>query len=117
MDVAARQAVFFLKFLTRFVHEMPGDDWKRWEDRLLSRDSPWTTKPISVDMLKQYLMQQITESRYRNFGDFMVTVGAPQMVDQQDFRLTCESQSAFFNLACDYTMATQFLANYVPVCG
>ena len=96
---------------------MPGGEWRRWEDRFLSRDSPWTTKPISVDMLKQYLMQQITESSCLNFGDFTVTVGASQMVDQQDFRVTRESQSAFFDLVCDHTMATQFLATYAPVCG
>ena len=106
---------FFRRFLTRFVHEMSDDEWERWEEEFLSEESPWTTKLISVDMLKQYLMHQITESSCRNFGDYTDTVGASRTVAQQDFRFSREYQTAFSGLTCDHTMANHFLANYPPV--
>jgi len=109
--------LFFRNFLTRFVHEMPDDEWTRWEKEFLSQDSPWTTKSISVDMLKQYLMHQITESSCLNLGEFTFTVGAAQVGLQQDFRVTRAGQSSFFNLVCNHKAATEFLANYAPVCG
>jgi len=63
------------------------------------------------------LMHQITESSCLNLGEFTFTVGAAQMGLQQDFRVTRAGQSSFFNLVCNHKAATEFLANYAPVCG
>ena len=92
-------------------------EWTRWDEKFLSQYSPWTTQSISVDMLKQYLMHQITESSCLNLGEFTSTVGAAQVGLQQDFRVTSAGQSSFFNLVCNHKAATEFLANYAPVCG
>jgi len=106
---------FFRKFLARFVLGMPGEEWRHWEDKFFSRAGPWATRSISVDMLKQYLMQQITESSCRSLGGFTSTTGASQRAVADDFRVHHECRTAFFALICDHNMAALFLDDYAPV--
>ena len=68
-----------------------------------------------MDVLKQYLMQQITESSCRSLGGFTSTTGASQTAVADDFRVHHECRTAFFELVCDHTMAALFLDEYAPV--
>ena len=58
-------------FLAGFVVGASDDDWQRCEDKILKQGSPWSgTLPISIDMLKQFLMHQITEASCKEMGSY-----------------------------------------------
>ncbi|MBM4179765.1 MAG: hypothetical protein FJ211_10625 [Ignavibacteria bacterium] len=111
----AEVGCFFRKFLARFVLGMPSEEWGIWEAEFLRPAGPWAARNISVDMLKQYLMQQITESSCRSWGGFTSTTGASQRAAADDFRVHHECRAAFFALICDHNMAALFLNDYAPV--
>jgi hypothetical protein len=67
---------YFIQFLRRFVLECNPLEWASWADKFLDLEGPWARRPISVDMLRQFLMRQITESRCKKLGDFTLTPGS-----------------------------------------
>ena len=82
------------------------------------RDSPWASRPVSVDMLKQFLTRQVTEAAVRGLGietDRSTLSGAGDVVVVPAFRVARGQQEAFRDLACDYESAARFLADYAPV--
>ena len=69
---------------------------------------------ISVDMLKQYFMRQITESNCRNWVGFASTRGGSQIAVADNFRVHQDYRTLFFELVCNHIVAEAFLDNYVP---
>lgn len=103
---------YFRQFLARFVPGCSAEEWSRWEARFLE-GSCWSgSRPISIDMLKQFLMHQITESSCQGHGDF-VDAGAGS--DAAVFQVSPEQRSSFFSLVCDAQAAQSFLDCYAPV--
>ena len=65
-------ARFFNQFLLRFVPSCPANDWKHWEHVFLDKEGPWAGhRPISVDMVRQFFMRQITQASCMDLGNFM----------------------------------------------
>jgi hypothetical protein len=110
--------LFFRQFLARFVPDCSPEEWNHWEQEFV-REGPWGgTKPISVDMLKQFLMHSITEASCSHLGEF-----APDLAKQtgasvsEEFRIRKEKESEFFGLVCSASKAHSFLEAYAPVNG
>lgn len=103
---------FFRQFLLRFVPANTLRDWAHCEDLFMDESGPWGgTRHISVDMLKQYLMHQITEASCMGLGvdkESLVGIGA-------GFQVLPERLAQFFNLVCDWKKAGLFLDSYAPV--
>ena len=73
------------------------------------QDSPWAqSRPISIDMLKQFLMSRITEASVKDIGSFASGTA-------NTFQVSVEQRSDFFKLVCDTQSAMQFLESYAPV--
>ena len=98
----------FKNFLHSFVPDVSETDWVLYQNKILA-NSPWAgSRPISVDMLKQYLMSRITEASVRGIGEFKEGI-----VDA--FRVSADRQTEFFAIVCDVHSAKSFLDAYAPV--
>ena len=62
---------FFRQFLTRFVPACADAEWAHWEQAFMVDDGPWSSRDITIDMLKQFLMHQITEASCSRLGDLV----------------------------------------------
>jgi len=103
---------YFQHFLTRFVPNCTVATWAQWEQVFASEGSPWAgTRPISVDMLKQFLMHSITEASCLGLGNFHPS----DHRGSGEFQVQVERQSDFFSLICDKVKAEAFLQSYAPV--
>lgn len=104
--------LYFKNFLRSFAPGVSEHEWLSLEARFL-RDGPWAgARQISIDMLQQYFMAQITEASVRGIGKFTNETSA-------SFQVPAERQDEFFSLICDRESATLFLDTYAPVqhCG
>ena len=72
------------------------------------------TNNISIDMLKQYLMRQITQASMDGDGN-CVTTKSVTMKTVTIFEVSKEHVHAVINHICDHGSATEFLEAYVPV--
>lgn len=101
--------MYFRQFLLRFVPGSLEHEWDQWEEDFLQGGSPWRgLRPISIDMLKQFLMHQITDASCMGIGQF--TVGSAPT-----FQVHPERRADFFKLICDGQSAESFLNAYAPV--
>ena len=100
---------FFNGFLLRFV---PG--WEQATQMLMAKGSPWSgAREISVDMLKQYLMHQITKASCLGIG---VLLPSPSgQLGEVELHVSDQDRAAFMELICDPEAATKFLGEYAPV--
>ena len=105
--------VYFKEFLARFIPGCTVEEWSRCEAIFLQGDC-WSGRSgsISIDMLKQFLMHQITESSCRGHG---VLVDGGASMDSALFQVIPEHRSSFFSLVCDVQAAQSFLNSYAPV--
>lgn len=105
--------VYFKQFLVCFIPGCSVAEWLRCEELFLA-GACWSgrSRPVSIDMLKQFLMHQITESSCRGHG-VLVDVGASS--DSAVFQVIPEHRSSFFELVCDAQAAQSFLNCYAPV--
>lgn len=105
--------VYLKQFLARFIPVCTVEEWSRCKALFLEGDC-WSgrSRPVSIDMLKQFLMHQITESSCRGHGA-LVDVGAGS--DSAVFQVIPEHLSSFFSLVCDAQAAQSFLDCYAPV--
>ena len=105
--------VYFKQFLACFILGCSVAEWSRCEALFLA-GACWSgrSRPVSIDMLKQFLMHQITESSCRGHG-VLVDVGAGS--DSAVFQVIPEHRSSFFSLVCDAQAAQSFLNCYAPV--
>jgi hypothetical protein len=103
---------YFRKFLEDFVPKLDDDRWngKTVQFMLCRR---WSRgQNVSIDILKQFLMNQIKESNFRGLGHFVdVTAGS----DVPVFQVSPANLDAFFDLVCDSVSANDFLRRYAPV--
>lgn len=103
---------YFRKFLERFVPKMTNEKWEEKESQFLGCPCWSPGQDISIDMLKQFLMRQITESKCQNLGDFLDNGSGS---DARSFRVSQVHLDQFFNLVCDGDSAKAFLEHYAPV--
>ena len=103
---------FFHNFLARFLLASTPVDWPQWEQTFTAEGGPWSgSRNITIDMLKQFLMHQITEASCLGFGAF-----EPKgSTTNSEFHVHAESYLQFFVLICNKDQAKQFLDNYSPV--
>lgn len=106
---------YFHQFLMRFVSGCSTEEWDTWEAAFLQKTGPWASRPISVDMLKQFFMRQITESSCLGLGDFTSPAGASSDNMPTEFKVHDERRPDFFRLICDHGQAELFLNEYAPV--
>ena len=102
---------FFRQFLTRFVPACAEAEWARWEQVFMVDDGPWSSRDISIDMLKQFLMHQITEASCSTLGDVVPAACA----GTNEFNVRVERKVEFFQLVCSGSAAEAFLNSYSPV--
>ena len=104
-------ARFFRQLLLRFLPGCSPLDWEHSEQEFLNEAAPWRTRPISVDMVKQFPMRQITEATCLGPGCF-VPSGQPGMAE---FRVHALRYSGSFALVCNAESANSFPDAYSPV--
>ena len=101
---------YFRHFLNRFAPGTSEQEWAEWEHCFLKQRGPWNgSRPVSIDMLKQYFMHQITEASCVGLGCF-TSDGA-----SQTFQVQCEKRGTFFQMICSVEQAESFLDSYAPV--
>ena len=100
---------YFRQFLRRFVPSTTDEEWADREAAFVDGSGPWCGAwPISIDMLKQYLMHQITEASCAGWGSFGAGVS-------QTFQVHPEKRAEFFALICSGDKARSFLNGYAPI--
>ena len=100
--------LYFRNFLLKFLDGATPTDWDSWEDEFV-RDSPWiNSRPITIDMMKQFLMSRITESSVRGIGKFASGT-------LKNFHVPSERRNEFLDLIFDSQSAISFLDAYAPV--
>ena len=103
---------FFRQFLARFVPSCSTDEFSGALKTFLECDCWSGSRPISIDMLKQFLMRQITQSSCEDHGVF---VNAEDGTHASVFQVIPEKRTCFFGLICDAQAANKFLDSYAPV--
>jgi len=114
---------YFREFLRKFA-TLHIEEWACWEDRFVKQpDSPWVSRPVSVDMIKQFLTRQVTEAAVANVivkttrpaaSGLNIAVAAINE-DDVTFNVHPGMAEQLCNLVCDYEAATAFLHEYAPV--
>ena len=100
---------FFKKFLARFVPSCSPPEWDHWENVFLDERGPWAGSiSISVDMLKQFFMRQITEASCLGIGEFV----ALEQAGVKEYQVRSHHQAEFLNMICDFNAAQTFLDQY-----
>ena len=103
---------YFRNFLEDFVPKLDNDKWNEKTVQFMSCPCWSGGQNVSIDILKQFLMNQITESNFRGLGHF-VDGGAGS--DVPVFQVSPANLDAFFDLVCDSVSANDFLRRYAPV--
>ena len=84
---------YLRNFLAQFVPGCTASDWTELEDTFTCVGSPWDgTGPISVDMLKQFLMHEIMEAICFGLGNFHQS----WRTASGDFQIQPEQRSELF---------------------
>ena len=102
--------MYFINFLLPFLPGISAQDWEMWATFFVL-DSPWSeVRPISIDMLQQYLMSRITDAVVKKIGNV-----AGGLTASESFQVPTTRQNEFFKLICDSKKATEFLDGYARV--
>lgn len=104
-------AMFFQKFLVRYIPGHIEVPWIEWADRFLQCPCWSEGKPVSVDMMKQFLMRQITKSSELGYGHFTKSDG----IQEQVFQISPSALHTFGDLVTSREDADSFVSNYAPV--
>ena len=114
---------YFREFLRKFA-TLHNEEWASWEDRFVKRpDSPWVSRPVSVDMIKQFLTRQVTEAAV---ADVIVKATRPAAGGLNIAATAINEDDVTFNVqpgmveqlctfVCDHEAAKVFLHEYAPV--
>ena len=86
-------------------------------------ESPWISRPVSVDMMKQFLTRQITEAvaiavivkTSPRASSGLNNAGAAVNEDDVSFHMEPGMTDKLCNLVCDMKAARLFLDDYAPV--
>ena len=96
---------YFLNFFEGFLGGVPHNEWEKWAGEFLC-NSPWAgSRSISIDMLNQFFMMQITTAIVEECA--CKTANSVQVPDDR--------RVDFFKLICDSQSAESFLNEYAPV--
>jgi DNA polymerase III delta prime subunit len=99
-------ATYFHNFLRRFMPAATDEDWVRWKQVFTQEEGPWSgTRNISIDMLKQYLMHELTEASCNSMGSFTTGKGTSFEINPMDY-------NKFFESVCGLNRAEDFLGVY-----
>ncbi|CAK9082912.1 unnamed protein product [Durusdinium trenchii] len=63
---------YFRRFLCGFIPSCTAEEWESWQRTFLEVESWSGSRHVSIDMLQQYLMHQITECSCLGYGRFVV---------------------------------------------
>ena len=97
--------LYFKHFLQRFLDKRTSIEWNNWADEFM-KDSPWASSmDVSIDMLQQFLMSQITTAVASKYA--YETENTVQVLDDR--------RDEFFKLICDSPSAKKILLDYAPV--
>ena len=115
--------VNFREFLRKFV-TLANEEWVLWERAFVRHpESPWFKRPVSVDMLKQFLTRQVTEAAVANVVAKSVRPGgrglsiASFAVCEDDIKLeTAANMTETFNFMCDGEAANLFFSSSTHLC-
>merc|ERR1711920_85027 len=108
---------YFREFLRKFV-TLHADGWACWEDTFVKQpESPWISRPVSVDMIKQFLTRQVTEAAVadvivkttRPASSGLTIAAAAVSEDDVTFNVQPGMAEQLCNLVCDYQAANVFL--------
>ena len=105
---------FLRGFLEKFIPDMGENQWTTWARQFMEADSPWKNNDISIDMLKQYLMRQITQASMHGDGN-CVTTKSVTMKTVTNVEVSKEHVHVVINNICDHGSAREFLRAYAPV--
>ena len=99
-------------FLAPFLPGCTDEEWDTLQATFTNENSPWGGEQrISVDMLKQFLMHEITEARRCGLGNFHPNHGtAPG-----DFHIHPQSRSELFEQISNAEKAHRFVEKYAKV--
>lgn len=100
---------YFRQFLFGFMPYCSAEDWDSWQRAFLNVE-PWSgSRPVSIDMLQQYLMHQIRECSCLGYGRFITDDS------KFTFRVNDEHVKEVISKMCDAQDAKIFLDGYAPV--
>ena len=111
------------EFLRKFV-TLTNEEWVLWERASVRHpESPWVKRPVSVDMLKQFLTRQVTEAAVANVvvksarpGDRGLSIGSFAVCeDDIKWETAANMTENFFNFMCDCEAANLFFEQYASV--
>ena len=103
---------YLCHFLARFVPDCMSSEWHDLEKKFTREGSPWDgNRQISVDMLKQFLMHEITEASRGWLDNFQPN----RRTAPGDFQIQPLSRSAFFEQISDAEQAQRFVQKYAKV--
>ena len=101
------------------------ETWASWEDMFVNLpSSPWVTRPVSVDMIKQFLTRQVTEAAVKEVIGKTIRPAASGLnvaatvIDEDDvtFYVKPGKKEELCRFVCDHEAAKAFLREYAPVC-
>ena len=99
---------FFCHFISEFVPGCPQGTLQKWAELFTSDDSVWGSSTVTIDMVKQFLMQRISSFRARYFLDQISALDSPFLVPNY-------SWDDFAKHLADCKSAEEFLAGYPRV--
>ena len=113
----------FREFLRKFV-TLRNEEWVFWERAFVRRpESPWVNRPVTVDMVKQFLTRQVTEAAVANVvvktvrpGDRGLSFASFAVCEDDIIWETAPNMTVnFFNIMCDREAANLFFEQYASV--
>ena len=103
---------YLCHFLARFVPGCMTSEWHDLEKAFTCEGSPWDgNRQVSVDMLKQFLMHEITEASRGWLDNFQPN----RRTAPGDFQIQPELRSAFFEQISDLEKGKRFVQRYAKV--
>ena len=105
---------YLRSFLAQFVPDCTAPEWAGLARAFACEESPWVgSRQISVDMIKQFLMHEITEASCLGLGNFLPS----WRTASGDFQIQPERRSEFFSQIGAAERAAAFLQSYARVDG
>ncbi len=100
---------FFQRFIVDFVPGCPPEEVRRWAQDFTAAGLPWgVERRVSIDMVKQFLMQRISMFRAQVLPDLILGPQIPCRVPAEHWR-------ALRRHLCEHGAARAFLSAYPPV--
>ena len=99
---------FFCRFVLDFVPDCPEDELRGRAKQFVSNPNTWGCGKISIDMVKQFLMQRISTFGAAELSEDSIRPGSA-------FRVPLQGRTGFFDHLCQEDPAALHLKSYPPV--